>query len=1126
MTAPASRPSNARLFLLIGAGVFGGSVLLLIVSKLDSTSVRQEKPRITGAADVLKPGALSESERLANSDKFSRAQLEDGAWVQVADETGKLSQQYSARSLKPLPEGELALELPKAMLFQKDGRVIVLSANSGRARVPKQALESGTLTGDVKIRIFRPVQEGGSTRAVNVETDTPVIKIDAADAHFDNLEVSCRGAIHLESDMGSFDGEGLSMILDEKGGEIKSLIIDRCTKPIVFVRGADGRTRPAGAASEPAPRTPAPANGAANPPRTADAHPATSGPAGGKAPASAAQRAEAHRFFRLELEDKVNVTRQIGESTTTLRGDTLSVIFAMEGDGGFAHVVDAGGLTAPAGPRFAAASPRAAIAASVLAAQNAAENAAAATAAGETITITYAGRLILRPAAVPLKSADDIEVELRCDPGSAVQIDDSRSRAHVDCDHVAFRSAEDLVEAFGTESKPLTVTSPRLQASGQAFHLRQTAGTGGFDGPGTVRLASGGESFAAILFDPATALVSRDADGAVFVQAMTAAATPASGPAPSTVDIRWATKLDLVFAKQANGAGDAGALSSATFVGSVTASGEAFSLDAADLTAHFGSGERTSGAGDMAAGQLERIVASGNERGPAVARRADGRGSLTAQSLDLTLRPSPAGGAVPATLRAERDVEARDPGQTLWTSTLTVQFLDAATKAPAAADQTSRIAAEIASVEGRGTAQALLHGGGSDGKQGVPVRIYADALDGDGVGRALTVSGEDVWVVRDAIVADRMKSIRFEEATRVATAAGVGRVRAFAASVAPATEGRAERPALPERHALNVEWKDGFRFDERDGDGGAIELHGSVTGRSTPDRSATDAVDATSLRLLLDPAATAGPSAGATDAARSGVRRIVATGSAESPAVFASRRWANEKRESDPRLMQLEGPHIEYDIRTREGFVVGAGKLLAHVPDAASDRPAAVPAERAPDANETSLAGRSIGMGSTGTTRFTWRTRLDLQRLDPAAPSRFHVTMQDGVQMVHADRPGVDAPMVLNAAKLEADFVRVDGEQGTAAPGADGVDLTGTAKLLAVQASGDATARVQLDTGDYRIDCDLFRYDVVSEIATLTAAAGQSVVIVGIDQPSRRTAESVEWNLRTGTIRIRNARGS
>jgi hypothetical protein len=1219
---------GSRTGVLVVAGIIAGGVLLLVVSKLDSTRSGESSgpaPRIRNATDLggadgsaaQTPGALSEAERRASAETFTRAQLEAGAWVQVADENGRLAQQYSARSLTPLPDGELALEAPRAMLFRPDGRVIQLSADSGRARVPRKALESGTLTGHVLIRIFRPreVEAGQPPVPVDVDRDSPIIEVTATDARFDNLELRCDGAISLVSEMGTFDGEGLSMILDERTGEMRSLIIDRCTKPIIFVRADDGRTRPEGSrrtspAASAVPASPAQASPAEPAPRPAPQRNGT--PAAAPAPSEPAPAPAAPRFFQLDLEDEVLVTRERGGTTTTLKGDVLTAIFAMDGDAGFVEpqrrsAAQTHGAPLSTNPVSAAGA--------LLFALPEDQSVAIQSASPERITIAYAGRLVLRPATQSLATADDVAVELRSDPGRRVRLEESRSEAVVECERVAFRSDTDLIEAFGTAAEPLTMRSPRLAASGERFWLRQTAGTGGFSGPGVIRIASGGERFAAIMRNMQPELIGQRSEFAAESALVVAPVDPAQGDAlvatvfmsafqsgadalreePSALSIRWSTALDLLFAQAKDGADESeaaggsvmedGTLRSALFVGDVVAEGDGFRLSAGSLEATFGESSAAitnAGSRDGKEGALERLLARGTDASPARAERLDGStptGSLTAKTLDLSLALDAKGASVPSRLIAQGGgaegaavggVEARDPGQTLWTSMLTVHFVGekgqvepvarAAPRDEKAKDAANDRVAEIASVQGRGGVQVRLDGdAGARATTPGPSRspadaesstawVYADALDGNGLARQLAVSGEDVWVVRETIVADRLRAIRFDETTRVAESSGQGRVRAFANSVAPAADvqGPTKRPTLPERQAMLVEWTEGFRFDERSGGSGALELTGDVSVRSTPDRASTDAVNAAWLRVELADRALPG-AGGATNqgqnekpegAAEAGIRRIVARGTragsesssaVDVPAVFASRRWADESRSGDPRLLQLEGPEIMYDLLSREGTVVGAGKLLAHVPDSEQDGGSKASVDRPEQPGETTVVGRRLGFGTTGTTRFTWREGLDLRSL---GGSRFRVDLRGGVQMVHADTTGAAVPSLLTAARLEAEFERLDepsrpaGGTGDEAQSESGIDLTGTAKLLSVRGSGDGISRVQFDTGEFVVECDAFEYDTQTQIATLTALEGGSVVVVSTSPPGRRTADRVEWNLATGTIRIRNARGS
>lgn len=200
-----------------------------------------ERPsRIDGAAELLPPSAVTPEELArasgARPDQTSIS-LAAGAWVQVADETGRLAQQYSATKLDPLPGSQIAMREPRAQIFQRDGRVLALAARKGIALVPRRALESGTLEDDVEVRLFRPLPDG---RAVDVDRDPPSVVVTADQAQFDGSlgEVRCDRAVRVATDAGTFAGEGLSLVLDGEGEGVERLEIMRAIEPIRIDRAA------------------------------------------------------------------------------------------------------------------------------------------------------------------------------------------------------------------------------------------------------------------------------------------------------------------------------------------------------------------------------------------------------------------------------------------------------------------------------------------------------------------------------------------------------------------------------------------------------------------------------------------------------------------------------------------------------------------------------------------------------------------------------------------------------------------------------------------------------------------------------------------------------------------------
>lgn len=310
------------------------AVLVIVAAiNLDKGSARStKKSRIDGAAELLPP-QLATAEELARASGASADQtavsLAAGAWVQVADENGRLAQEYNATKLEPLPGSQLSMREPRAKIYLKDGRVLTLASRKGVAYAPRRALESGTLEDDVEVRLFRPNELGGE---IDTDRDRPAVVVTADQAQFDGIlgEVRCDRAVRVVTDAGSFAGEGLSLVLDADGDGLERLIVDRALEPIRIDRAAramaaDRRESPAAggitdavAGAESDPRAAAPAPGAASTP--------------GAAPAPDAKAAKPP-FYRLVMLGGVEIVRIKDGVKSTVTGDELVAIFSLESRG-------------------------------------------------------------------------------------------------------------------------------------------------------------------------------------------------------------------------------------------------------------------------------------------------------------------------------------------------------------------------------------------------------------------------------------------------------------------------------------------------------------------------------------------------------------------------------------------------------------------------------------------------------------------------------------------------------------------------------------------------------------------------------------------------------------------------
>jgi hypothetical protein len=244
--------------------------------------------------------------------------LSQGAWVQVADESGKLAQQYSASRIDPERDKWMRMEQPRAVMYPSGGRMVTMKADKGRMRVPQRAIESGRLEGSVVIRMYKPV----NGRAIDTDHDEPALVVQADEALFDNRlgEIRCDRRVKVTTDQLQFEGEGLTMLLMPDGKNIERLTVERPLSPIQIVRRV-------ATVAEDAPPQSKPAGGPRWEPGQDASKPAapTQGVGVNAVPAAA-------RFYRLVLERNVRVARQGPKGLTRIEGDRLIAVFSLESD--------------------------------------------------------------------------------------------------------------------------------------------------------------------------------------------------------------------------------------------------------------------------------------------------------------------------------------------------------------------------------------------------------------------------------------------------------------------------------------------------------------------------------------------------------------------------------------------------------------------------------------------------------------------------------------------------------------------------------------------------------------------------------------------------------------------------
>ena len=311
---------------VVGISVVVAVGLLFAAWEFDRDLPASRRDRSAPIEDLVAPKPLTDAEREAAQQHRGGAttvQLDQGAWVQVAGKDGRVAQQYTAQKIDPQPGAFMSMTEPRTVFYMEDGRVATLRANSGRVHVPNRALESGTFNGDVVIRFYRP----SPGAVVNLAKDSPSMILESEQLEFDQVlnQIGCQSAFRLTTDILTFDGEGLDLLLGSDGKSIERLTVDHPLGPIVIDRARQSRTRASAVPQQLAPKTilmtpvSMPAEGRENFYANAPAQ-------------AAAAPAPAERFYRLELHDDVEILRYSTVDRAWSKGDELVAIFTLKSD--------------------------------------------------------------------------------------------------------------------------------------------------------------------------------------------------------------------------------------------------------------------------------------------------------------------------------------------------------------------------------------------------------------------------------------------------------------------------------------------------------------------------------------------------------------------------------------------------------------------------------------------------------------------------------------------------------------------------------------------------------------------------------------------------------------------------
>ena len=452
-------------------GAIASVIVLGLLLMVDWTRPESTEHAETPVTELIGPTELSDNSSTAGGlmDPNMSVSLPKGGWLQVADDTGRLAQQYRFTHLDPnpkdLPAHWIELQSPVVELFMGGGRLVVLSGKEAVAYAPRRALEEGRLLGDVLIQMFEPV----SGTYADPERNEPAMTITTQAAGFDNLSgrISCSGDIKIVTATEEMAGQDLHILLNDRDDRIEYLEIAQVDYLLLRDVKSVGSTPTT--AHWPRPRR--------RIQRVSGGHLASR-----QVIPVAATSATSPPFYTLTLHDNIRITQApaadapAGKSKLA-RADVLNLIFSFESK---------------------ALNTRSAPTSAYLHEPLSMPELLAATAIGavppkpapDEVVVTCTGPLTM----VPLEDASqrppgpqDMRLELI---GSPVRVIDTAQNTAATCDQIVWRSETERFDLTATAPRTVVITSPDVTIESQHTWARPDAGLAGIEGSGRATLVS------------------------------------------------------------------------------------------------------------------------------------------------------------------------------------------------------------------------------------------------------------------------------------------------------------------------------------------------------------------------------------------------------------------------------------------------------------------------------------------------------------------------------------------------------------------------------------------------------------------------------------------------------------
>jgi len=888
------------------------------------------------------PGAGAGEDAFGGADEVpTLEELEEGASMLVTiadrDDPSRVAGTLEADQFEPIGAGKRRLRNPEAWIYARSGRAVRVTARSGVLLMPdpNEAPESGTLEGDVTIRVYASTGGAGIPAPADAEPELVARFDEPVSFERRYLRLRSEGAFTITSARADFSGADLTVMLNDLKNRVELIEVVRGERLVLRPEGgaplgaapigARARIVPVALGSAPRATTPVPGAGASGKEETDTGAPGTGAP-GTAAPGDGQTPIAYHAAMR----DAVRV-ELVG--TGTLESDTLDIWANTIGgalpEGAIRDVVfsPAPGVPGPTDPPRGEDPPNAdAVSPGPDPGPVPGPARDGASPSGRTAPVDGEDRPVSDPGHGPGSWSDAGEGPL-ADEGSVVIVWDGPLVVRpIDTAETALKLDDVVLEVrrpggvgFSSGDGAVTGSAPRVR-----YHATRAVLGMHADGDPGSRVELGARDAGEFT---ARELIADLARGTIDTRSRgTLATVPGSGGA--LAEIAWEDAASFAILMGEDGS-LTDRLTSAFFTGGVLATRADARVEASTLRAEFSATARADSS--LRSVELSRGSISAED------------GSLRGDSIRLGLAPDASGsGVTPTTLRARGSVVARsDEGR------VEADALDALL----GRDARGAVAVRRASAEGGAEYLGANDTTASGARLEVdPVRDTV-VIAGEG---ARTGQGESTIFGDEIRINTRRRSVRVD---------GAGRFEH-----AIVADGR------PTGGHLRVSWGSSMRFDDALG---TIECEGAVEAISTPDALTRDTLKAARVEIELSPVPIADPvrmGPEPLDAVGAERELLVARAFGRALRGGGSQRASVESRSYDPDhperasgVLYLEGAQIIADNERQTLRVPGDGTLLV-MDRSRRESPAEDPG--------------ALGVGSTGPglTRVTWDGTLELDR--------------------------------------------------------------------------------------------------------------------------------------------------